>query len=444
MLNPVLRFVFDAVEQFSQGSYFSDFVQQRSHFLALVSVLLGGVVFFVTVLLKKRGQHGTAPTFPIDYSTDLSIEEVVQNKYVAGINGKKRRHQDELTKKKRKEKGKESVNGQPPIAPETRASREDSIQSTTVVDKKQVKLKKKKKKTEIVVERLSKGVTPDKEESDEEEAGVWVTKISSREKRQLKKERMKQKDTAKAVAPEALSCDTAILWDDGVDKETDWQASPQNAHPDTGGWGEADSKVQGCVWRELKPRDAVQTSRRPVEWAPPGKPEEDIFSHVGTWNVKGVKTEPVTFGTLPDFSSELDSPDSISSQQTSPSHCLWSTQLPNFGVDEAWLGLVDPFVVDQNSDWSPPAEEWGNWTGESISLAQPQTANEKQQGQGPGRRAGQENLKGVVSVNPSQWAAGGSPGNTHMEYKSLAGSVSTDSQDTKKERKKKKKIKKET
>ncbi|MGH0132876.1 UNVERIFIED_CONTAM: hypothetical protein FKN15_067655 [Acipenser sinensis] len=106
MLNPVLRFVFDAVEQFSQGSYFSDFVQQRSHFVALVSVLLGGVVFFVTVLLKKRGQHGTAPTFPIDYSTDLSIEEVVQNKYVAGINGKKRRHQDELTKKKRKEKGK--------------------------------------------------------------------------------------------------------------------------------------------------------------------------------------------------------------------------------------------------------------------------------------------------------------------------------------------------
>ncbi|MGH0123708.1 UNVERIFIED_CONTAM: hypothetical protein FKN15_019411 [Acipenser sinensis] len=93
-------------------------------------------------------------------------------------------------------------------------------------------LKKKKKKTEVVVERLSKGVTPDKEESDEEEAGVWVTKISSREKRQLKKERMKQK--------------------------------------------------------------------------------------------------------------------------------------------------VDPFVVDQNSDWSPPAEEWGNWTGESISLAQPQTANEKQ------------------------------------------------------------------
>ncbi|RXM27947.1 Lysosomal-associated transmembrane protein 4A [Acipenser ruthenus] len=184
MLNPVLRFVFDAVDQFSQ---------------ALVSVLLGGVVFFVIVLLKKRGQRGTAPTFPVDYSTDLSIEEVVQNKYVAGVNGKKRRHQDELTKKKKKEKG---------------------------------KLKKKKKKTEIVVERLSKGVTSDKEESDEEEAGMWVTKISSREKRQLKKERMKQK--------------------------------------------------------------------------------------------------------------------------------------------------VDPFVVDQNSDWSPPAEEWGNWTGESISLTQPQTANEKQ------------------------------------------------------------------
>ncbi|XP_041105771.1 protein LYRIC-like isoform X2 [Polyodon spathula] len=415
MLNTVFCFVFDAVEKFSQGSDFSDFVQQLPHFLALVSLLLGGVVFFVIVLLKKRGQRATAPTFPVDYRTDLSIQEVLQNKYIAGINGKRRRHQDELTKKKRKDKGKESANGQPPIASETRSSREDSIHSATVVDKKQVKLKKKKKKTEIVLERLSKGLSSDKEKNDEEEAGLWVTKISSREKRQLKKERMKQKDAEKAVSPEALACDTAILWDDGVDKETEWQASPQSMDPDTEGQGQADGKVQGCIWRELKPRDAVQQSRRPVEWAPPGKPEEDIFSHV-------------------------DSPDIISS----PSHCLWSAKLPSFGVDEAWLGLVDPFVIDQNSDWSPPAEEWGNWTGESNLLAQPQTVNEKQQGQGSGRRAGQENLKGGVSVNLSQWAAGGSPGNTHMEYKSLAGSVSADSQDTKKERKKKRKIRKET
>ncbi|XP_041109334.1 protein LYRIC-like [Polyodon spathula] len=440
MLHPVLRFVFDAMEQFSQSSEFPDFVQQLPHFLALVSLLLGGVVFFVIVLLKKRGQRGTAPTFPVDYSTDLSIEEMVQNKYFAEINGK-RRHRDELTKKKRQDKGMESVNGQPPIAPETRASREDITQSTTVVDKKQGK--KKKRKTELVAERLSKGHASDKEKNDEEEAGVWVTKISSREKRQLKKERMKQKDTAKAVSPEALACNIAILSDDDAGKETEWQASSQSVDPDTGGWGEADGKVQGLVWKELKPWEAVQTSRRPVEWAPPGVPEEDIFSHVGTWNVKDAKMEPVTFGTLSDFSSELDSPDSISSQQTSPSHCLWSAKLPNFRVDEAWLGLVDPFVIDQNSDWSPPAEEWGNWTGESISLAQPQTANEKQQVQGSGR-AQKENLKGGVSVNPSQWAAGGSPGNTHMEYKSLAGSVSADSQDTKKERKKKKKTKKET
>ncbi|XP_058881702.1 protein LYRIC-like isoform X2 [Acipenser ruthenus] len=395
MLNSVLRFVFDAVEQFSQSSDFSDFVQKLPHFFALVSVLLGGVVFFVVVLLKKRGQRGTASCFPVDYSTDLSIEEVVQNKYFAEINGK-RRHRDELTKKKRKEKGMESVNGQPPIAPETRTSMEDSIQSATV--DKQMKPKKKKRKTELVVKKLSKGLASDKEKNDEEEAGVWVTKISSREKRQLKKERMKQKDTAKAVSPEALA------WGDDADKETEWQASPQSADPDTGGWGEADGKMQDCVWRELKPQDALQTSQRPVEWAPPGKPEEDIFSHVGTWNVKDANMEPVTFGTLSDLSCEL----------------------------------VDPFVIDQNSDWSPPAEEWGNWTGESISLAQPQTANEKQQVQGSGR-AREENLKGDVSVNPSQWAAGGSPGNTHMEYKSLVGPVSADSQDTKKERKKKKK-----
>ncbi|RXM30441.1 Lysosomal-associated transmembrane protein 4A [Acipenser ruthenus] len=134
--------------------------------------------------------------------------------------------------------------------------------------------KKKKRKTELVVKKLSKGLASDKEKNDEEEAGVWVTKISSREKRQLKKERMKQKDTAKAVSPEALA------WGDDADKETEWQASPQSADPDTGGWGEADGKMQDCVWRELKPQDALQTSRRPVEWAPPGKPEEDIFSHV--------------------------------------------------------------------------------------------------------------------------------------------------------------------
>ncbi|MGH0140823.1 UNVERIFIED_CONTAM: hypothetical protein FKN15_022650 [Acipenser sinensis] len=205
--------------------------------------------------------------------------------------------------------------------------------------------------------------------------GVWVTKISSREKRQLKKERMKQKDTAKAVSPEALACDTAILWGDDADKETEWQASPQSADPDTGGWGEADGKMQDCVWRELKPQDALQTSRRPVEWAPPGKPEEDIFSHAspqsadpdtGGWGEADGKMQDCVWR-------ELKPQDAL---QTSRRPVEWAP--PGKPEEDIFSHVVDPFVIDQNSDWSPPAEEWGNWTGESISLAQPQIANEKQ------------------------------------------------------------------
>ncbi|XP_041888829.1 protein LYRIC-like isoform X2 [Corvus kubaryi] len=66
------------------------------------------------------------------------------------------------------------------------------------------------------------------------------------------------------------------------------------------------------------------------EESAPSRSEDDVFSNVGTWDIADVKSCPVTFGTLSDLSRDLG----------------------------------DPSVIDLDSDWKAPTEEWGNWTGD--------------------------------------------------------------------------------
>ncbi|XP_051471035.1 uncharacterized protein LOC127382923 [Apus apus] len=120
------------------------------------------------------------------------------------------------------------VNGQP-------------ITSANTREKKLLKPKK-KKKAQCSDKEVPQDLSVEKDKLREEE-GVWQTKISSREKRHLRKEKLKQK---------------------------------------------------------------------------------------GTWDIAEVKSCPVTFGTLPQLSRELD----------------------------------DPSTIDPDSDWKAPVEEWGNWTGD--------------------------------------------------------------------------------
>uniref|UniRef100_V9KKV2 Metadherin n=1 Tax=Callorhinchus milii TaxID=7868 RepID=V9KKV2_CALMI len=232
----------------------------------------------------------------------------------------------------------------------------------------------------------------------EEEAGDWVTKISNREKRQLRKERQKKKsDTGSCLDPSFLGhsdgrrttskpagdnrgsddqeespgwssppvsvIDPAVSWNELANKTSGWQLTTGGgADADRLGWGLLDRPMATSGWGGT----VKEPSSSGVDWDTMESVEQDIFANIGTWDNKtGVKCPPVTFGAFPDSSCEAITPDNTSSQE-SPSRGQMSASLSPPTVDEAWLGLEDPFAVDLDSDWSPPTEEWGNWTGQEI------------------------------------------------------------------------------
>ncbi|XP_035416058.1 protein LYRIC-like [Cygnus atratus] len=231
------------------------------------------------------------------------------------------------------------------------------VTSANIREKKLLKPKKKKKAQcsdkEAVKDLLS--VEKDKLQEDE---GVWQTKISSREKRHLRKERLKQKDASRASQGSSVA-KPAFDWDE---KETGWPLTE-----DTGGRG------KGALITRAECGTVLKASEATREESVLSQSEEDVFSNVGTWDIAEVKSCPVTFGTLIELSKELDNVKSKSSED-SPSRCCWSTSLTFLPADDVWQEQDDPSVIDLDSDWKAPTEEWGNWTGDEEH----QTGDEKE------------------------------------------------------------------
>ncbi|KAG5856006.1 hypothetical protein ANANG_G00003180 [Anguilla anguilla] len=283
-------------------------------------------------------------------------------------------------------------NGHPAAAPDGSIADSEATRSPARPDGKPLKPKKKKRKTDVSEKRvvlLSNDLFSTKDRTEEEETGVWERKMSSREKRQMRKERMKRKGkchratlswhTVSAVflqGPDQLQLQcripegvptappmAEIRWNVPPHPEGEWQPRPAG-----GAAGPEARSTGGPPERGAAPGagKAEKTSRRAVEWAPPSGLEEDIFSHVGTWDSKDVKAEPVTFGTVPDLSSDFGNGSSLPSAPREE----WSAPTASLGVEDAWLSLEDPSELDQTSDWKPPREEWGNWAGEDGALGQ--------------------------------------------------------------------------
>ncbi|XP_061115113.1 protein LYRIC-like [Conger conger] len=366
MLGLLVRSVFEAGQDIFRGSVLSEIIQHwiGSNFLTLVSVLLGGVVFFVIVSFRRRGQRGISSTFTVDFNNaDVSLEQVLQTPFRLTV---KRSRQDP-TKKKRKEKERVQPNGHPATTPDGGIADREATPSPARPDGKPLKPKKKKRKTDDNLEKsivlLSNDLFSTRDRSEEEETGVWERKMSSREKRQMRKERMKRKENPR-VGSQHRPPMAEIRWNTQPHAEGEWQPRPATGEPRG-----PEARPTGGPRREARPPDAgkvEKTSRRAVEWAPPSRLEEDIFSHVGTWDSKDLKTEPVTFGTVPDLTSAFGN----GLSQPGASREEWSGQIPPLGMEDAWLRLEDSSEVDQTSDWKPPKEEWGNWAGEEGTLGQ--------------------------------------------------------------------------
>ncbi|XP_075606656.1 uncharacterized protein LOC142601430 isoform X2 [Balearica regulorum gibbericeps] len=195
------------------------------------------------------------------------------------------------------------------------------ITSVNIREKKLLKPKR-KRKAQSSDKEVSKDLLSLEKDKLQEEEGVWQTKISSREKRHLRKERLKQKDRSRA-SQGSSAVEPAFDWDE---KRAVWPLTE-----DTSGGGKG---AKAECRTELKASGAIQ------EELVPSQSEEDVFSNVGTWDIAEVKSCPVTFGTLSELSRELD----------------------------------DSSALDLDSDWKAPTEEWGNWMGDEEH----QTGNEKE------------------------------------------------------------------
>nr|XP_032630031.1 uncharacterized protein LOC116821175 isoform X2 [Chelonoidis abingdonii] len=197
---------------------------------------------------------------------------------------------------------------------------------------------KKKKKTQCSEKGGCKDhISAEKDKLPEEEEGVWQTKISSREKRHLRKERLKQKENPSRVSSGTMVVEAVC---DGDGKGTVWphtvSGTEDNSSSRQGALCESGTKTDGG--------SAVRNSEATGEESELTRFEEDVFSNVGTWDIVEAKAYPVTFGTLPELSMELS----------------------------------DPLAIDLNSDWNAPTEEWGNWLGEEETCTGPEREKPQQ------------------------------------------------------------------
>ncbi|XP_064506673.1 protein LYRIC-like isoform X1 [Pseudopipra pipra] len=231
------------------------------------------------------------------------------------------------------------------------------ITSVNIREKKLLKPKK-KRKIQCSDKEVPKDLLSVEKDKLQEEEGVWQTKISSREKRHLRKERLKQKDPSRASLGSS-AVEPAFDWDE---KGAVWPLTG-----DTSGGG------KGALFAKAECGATLKASGATREESVPSRSEEDIFSNVGTWDIADVKSCPVTFGTLSDLSRDLDNVKSKSSED-SPSRCCWHSSSTFLPTDDVWQGQDDPSVFDLDSDWKAPMEEWGNWTGDEEH----QTGEEKE------------------------------------------------------------------
>ncbi|XP_072418638.1 uncharacterized protein [Chiloscyllium punctatum] len=360
--------------------------------LLLVAAAAAAAVV-VVFLLQGRGHAAAAAATT---SRALPLEERSPLEEAASPSWKKPRQHEEVRKRRRKEKAKVPLNGHPPLSNDIELIVAEEAKESQATEKKALKVKKKKQRLD---EKSKEQSVSGNKEKNEEEAGDWVMKISNREKRQLRKERQKKKcdttsffdpnfplyfdgnkvasrsakdskgsdDQEETIAWNASSdslADTVSSWNEATDKAVTWQFTGRGDTSSVA-WGPSDRPMATSGW-SMTTKDLTSSG---IDWDTADSAEQDIFANIGTWeNKAGVRSPPVTFGAFTD-PPEAITQDTTSSQD-SPSRCYLSASLPSHTIDEAWLGLDDPFAVDLNSDWSPPTEEWGNWTGEETLTTQ--------------------------------------------------------------------------
>lgn len=296
---------------------------------------------------------------------------------------------DEQKKKNRKKlPEKPKPNGRTVEVPEdeiVRTPRRITAKQPPETDKKNEKSKKNKKKSKSDAKAAQNSSRHDGKEVDE---GAWETKISHREKRQQRKRDKVLTDSGPldatipgientiTVTTEQL---TAASFPVGPKKnkgdshlnaqvsnlksgkgDSALQVSSglnENLTVNGGGWNEKSVKLSSQMsagedkWNSVPPASAGKRKTEPPAWTQDtadantnGKDwgrnwsDRSIFSGIGS------AAEPVS--------------------QSASSDYQWDVSRNQPHIDDEWSGLNGLSPADPSSDWSAPAEEWGNWVDE--------------------------------------------------------------------------------
>ncbi|XP_044151757.1 protein LYRIC [Bufo gargarizans] len=285
----------------------------------------------------------------------------------------------EEPKKKNKKKPAEKAkpNGRPVelseevVVPAVKKEMAKQPQEADKKNEKNEKLKKNKKKPKADPKPTQPSSSLDKKEAEE---GNWETKISNKEKRQQRKRDKGADGDGPDTATSVLEAFTVIPTqtanirkskgpsDASTLNGSNWNEKPAKvipAQPVEEKWvpttnTASKKKAEPCTWN----RETVDANGK--EWSAPWS-ERSIFPRIATWSSVDSRLNssepraPFSIG----LNNAVSAADSV--PQPSVTEKQWEVIHAEPSADDEWSGLNGPNSGDPSSDWSAPAEEWGNY-----------------------------------------------------------------------------------
>ncbi|KAG1936648.1 protein LYRIC isoform X2 [Pimephales promelas] len=226
------------------------------------------------------------------------------------------------------------------------------------------KAKKNKKKPKPTAKEKKSSVSVDGKEPDE---GTWETKVSNREKRQLKRKDKTSGDGS--GSPEATAALTAINTIEPVQTTPEEQetnitttvSTPPVQREEVDPPEVEASFVQDAVVPQVTScwEEGLAVNGSGVSDVGLQRPPQMASVRAESWTSMTVPTERQT------------SEPSVWSQDMEVPDLSWSAQ-PPVPVDDEWSGIKST-SADPSCDWNAPSEEWGNYVEQQpVSTIQPE------------------------------------------------------------------------
>ncbi|KAM6974553.1 metadherin a isoform 2-T2 [Tautogolabrus adspersus] len=291
--------------------------------------------------------------------------------------------QKKRNKKKTLEKKAQS-NGQPVTGAQEEVTVAEAVSKSAPLIKTEkvqevvapAQVKKNKKKTKADVKPVQRVVKSDGKEPDD---GAWETKVSNREKKQQRRKDKGPEDSGSPGGVDALKTNVEAPVATAPTNTKKSKGYNESLHSRTAGKGDAPSgavpsswreepSVNGGGWTDISLIPGQMGAMEGAKWsaipatthyrAPPKRQSwaQDTQAWSGIDGRMKTDLNPVTFSMLGRNTTDPTS-NSVELQ--------WASS-PD--VDDEWSGLNGTASVDASSDWSAPAEHWGNYEEPPVLL----------------------------------------------------------------------------